>query len=63
MSFVPQTGSAGLYGTLTLDASGNYTYSLDNASPAVQGLGVGESLTDTFTFTASDGHGGTAPVP
>ncbi|WP_150116067.1 VCBS domain-containing protein [Desulfovibrio fairfieldensis] len=60
VSFVPQTGSAGLYGTLTLDASGNYTYSLNNASPAVQGLGVGESLTDTFTFTASDGHGGTA---
>ena len=60
VSFVPQTGSAGLYGTLTLDASGNYTYSLNNALPAVQGLGVGESLTDTFTFTASDGHGGTA---
>ena len=60
VSFVPQTGSAGLYGTFTLDASGNYTYSLNNASPAVQGLGVGESLADTFTFTASDGHGGTA---
>ena len=59
-SFVPQTGSAGLYGTLTLDASGNYTYTLNNALPVVQGLGVGESLTDTFTFTASDGHGGTA---
>ncbi|EGW52440.1 hypothetical protein HMPREF1022_00567, partial [Desulfovibrio sp. 6_1_46AFAA] len=60
VSFVPQAGSAGLYGTLTLDASGNYTYSLNNASPAVQGLGVGESLTDTFTFTVTDGHGGTA---
>ena len=59
-SFIPQTGSAGLYGTLTLDASGNYTYILNNALPSVQGLGVGESLTDTFTFTASDGHGGTA---
>ena len=59
-SFVPQTGAAGLYGTLTLDAAGNYTYTLNNALPAVQGLGAGESLTDTFTFTASDGHGGTA---
>ena len=28
--------------------------------PAVQALGVGETLNDTFTYTVSDGHGGTA---
>ena len=60
VSFIPQTAALGLYGTLTLDASGNYTYALNNALPAVQGLGVGEKLTDTFTFKVSDGHGGTA---
>ncbi|EGW52488.1 hypothetical protein HMPREF1022_00566 [Desulfovibrio sp. 6_1_46AFAA] len=60
VSFVPQTAALGLYGTLTVDASGNYTYALNNALPAVQGLGVGEKLTDTFTFKVSDGHGGTA---
>ncbi|MBS6830177.1 MAG: VCBS domain-containing protein, partial [Desulfovibrio sp.] len=60
MSFVPQTAALGLYGTLTVDASGNYTYALNNALPVVQGLGVGEKLTDTFTFKVSDGHGGTA---
>ena len=59
-TFIPQTNTAGLYGTLTLDASGNYTYTLNNSLPAVQGLGVGESLTETFTFTATDGHGGTS---
>ncbi|MFR8276362.1 MAG: beta strand repeat-containing protein, partial [Desulfovibrio fairfieldensis] len=59
-SYLPQTNTVGLYGTLTLDASGNYTYTLNNSLSAVQGLGVGESLTDTFTFTASDGHGGTS---
>ena len=59
-SFVPQTNTAGLYGTLSVDASGNYSYTLNNALPAVQGLGVGDKLTDTFTFTVSDGHGGTA---
>ena len=52
--------TAGLYGTLSVNASGNYTYTLNNALPAVQGLGVGDKLTDTFTFTVSDGHGGTA---
>ena len=60
VSFVPQTNTAGLYGTLSVNASGNYTYTLNNALPAVQGLGVGDKLTDTFTFTVSDGHGGTA---
>ena len=60
LAFIAQTNAAGLYGTLTLDASGNYTYNLNNALPAVQGLGVGEKLTDTFTFRVSDGHGGMA---
>ena len=59
-SFAARTNAAGLYGTLSLDASGHYTYILNNALSAVQGLGVGERLTDTFTFTVSDGHGGTA---
>ena len=60
LSFAARTNAAGVYGTLSLDASGHYTYILNNALSAVQGLGVGESLTDTFTFTVSDGHGGTA---
>ena len=60
VSFVPQTAALGLYGTLSIDAGGNYTYTLNNALPVVQGLGVGEKLTDTFTFKVSDGHGGTA---
>ena len=58
--FVPKTAEAGLYGSLTLNADGSYTYTLNNALPAVQTLGVGETLTDTFTYTVSDGHGGTA---
>ena len=58
--FAPKTAEAGLYGSLTLNADGSYTYTLNNALPAVQALGVGETLTDTFTYTVSDGHGGTA---
>ena len=58
--FLPQTGTAGAYGTLTLAASGRYTYVLNNTLPAVQGLGVGETLTDTFAYSVVDGHGGAA---
>ena len=60
VAFLPQTNTAGLYGSLTLRADGTYTYTLNNASPLVQGLGTGESVTDAFTYTVSDGHGGTA---
>ncbi|WP_249139332.1 VCBS domain-containing protein [Bradyrhizobium japonicum] len=43
------------YGTFTLTAAGVWTYTLDNASAAVQALNVGGTLTDSFTVTALDG--------
>ena len=49
------TASAGGYGTFTVTASGVWTYTLDDASPAVQRLNVGETLTDTFTVTTIGG--------
>ncbi|MBU2503348.1 VCBS domain-containing protein [bacterium] len=48
----------GTYGSLDWAADGTYTYTLDNADEAVQALGVGEHLTDTFEFTVGDGNGG-----
>ncbi|WP_232471531.1 DUF5801 repeats-in-toxin domain-containing protein [Halomonas sp. N3-2A] len=45
----------GEYGTLTLNADGSYTYTLDNANLTVQGLSDGETLTETFTYTLTDG--------
>ncbi|MDO6823777.1 VCBS domain-containing protein [Marinobacter sp. 1_MG-2023] len=54
------TSGADQYGTLTLnDADGSYTYAIDNSNPAVQALGVGQSLTEVYTYTVSDGQGGT----
>ena len=50
----------GSYGTLTIDAQGNYTYTLSNGLSAVQGLGVGDTLTDTFTYTITDADGDTS---
>ncbi|CAB3683918.1 VCBS domain-containing protein [Achromobacter pestifer] len=49
---------AGQYGALSVDANGNWTYNLTNGNPTVQALGVGESLTEKFTVTVNDGHGG-----
>ncbi|WP_225118977.1 VCBS domain-containing protein [Bradyrhizobium sp. BRP22] len=51
---LPKT-SAGGYGTFTMSAAGVWTYSLNEASSAVQALNVGDTLTDTFTVTTVDG--------
>ena len=45
-------GAAGTYGSLTIDATGNWTYTLDNANAAVQALPLGATMNDTVTVTA-----------
>ncbi|MEO9877623.1 MAG: VCBS domain-containing protein, partial [Anderseniella sp.] len=46
---------AGTFGSLTINAAGNWTYTADNTQPAVQSLGQGETATDTITVSAVDG--------
>ncbi|MEZ0168380.1 Ig-like domain-containing protein [Microvirga sp. TS319] len=46
---------AGSFGTLTINADGGYTYVADRADF----LGAGDYAHDYFTYTASDGNGGT----
>ena len=44
----------GTYGTMAFDeATGTWTYTLDNSSAAVQALAEGQTETETFTFTAA----------
>ncbi|MHB9119164.1 MAG: putative Ig domain-containing protein [Burkholderiales bacterium] len=45
---------SGAYGALSLDAAGAYTYTLNNASPAVQALGAGQKVIDRFAYSATD---------
>jgi VCBS repeat-containing protein len=45
----------GSYGTLALATNGDYTYSLDNASTAVQSLGREAVVVEHFSYTATDG--------
>ncbi|UXY14237.1 Ig-like domain-containing protein [Chitiniphilus purpureus] len=54
-TFVPQSGTAGSYGRFTLDGDGTWRYQLDNANPAVQALTAGETRTETFSVTNTDG--------
>ncbi|TQF32037.1 VCBS domain-containing protein [Bradyrhizobium sp. UNPA324] len=50
----------GAYGTLVVTkASGAYSYALNNSSASVQGLAEGQQVTEQFTYTNADNHGGT----
>ncbi|MGL5289403.1 MAG: VCBS domain-containing protein, partial [Aeromonas sp.] len=52
--FIPgaQTGK---FGELTIDKDGNWTYEADNNNLAIQAIKPGETRTETFTVTSSDG--------
>src|SRR6185312_14704252 len=56
-NFTAQSGTAGSngYGSFTLAADGNWTYTADNSQSAIQQLGAGQSITDSFTAVSSDG--------
>src|SRR5205823_2716430 len=54
-TFTAQPSTAGTYGTYTLDAAGNWTYTAADGQTAIQQLGAGQSITDSFTAVSSDG--------
>lgn len=46
----------GLYGTLVINAeTGEYTYTVNENNPDVDGMNVGDSVSESFTYTVSDG--------
>ena len=50
--------TAAAYGTAAIDATtGAWTYDLDNSHASVQGLGEGDTLTDSFIVTVTDEDG------
>src|SRR5207253_552385 len=51
----PSTAGSNGYGAFTLDAAGNTTYSDNDSQTAIQQLGAGQSITDSFTAVSSDG--------
>ncbi|TPH12265.1 retention module-containing protein, partial [Litorilituus lipolyticus] len=56
-AFDPNTvTSTDTLGVLTIDAEGNWHYSIDNTLSAVQSLGEGDSFIETFTVFTIDGQ-------
>jgi VCBS repeat-containing protein len=55
-----QPGTAGSYGTFTVNTAGVWTYTVNNA--AAQSLGTTDNVTETFTVTASTADGETATM-
>ncbi|WP_257282525.1 VCBS domain-containing protein, partial [Endozoicomonas sp. ISHI1] len=53
-SFTAET-ITGTYGSLTIDGSGNWSYSASNSQAAIQALGDGDSLSETVTVRSLDG--------
>ncbi|MCC6075585.1 Ig-like domain-containing protein, partial [Pseudomonas sp. GCM10022188] len=53
--FVVQTATAGSHGTFSIDASGNWSYVLDNDAAHVQRLTSSESVVERFTVQTLDG--------
>ena len=63
VSWIDVASTAGDNGFGSFEITGNtWTYTLDNTHAAVQALDAGEVLTDTFTFTATDGSTETVTV-
>ncbi|MGO4610323.1 VCBS domain-containing protein, partial [Variovorax sp. 2RAF20] len=56
-NFAPQVSAAGSngYGSFTLAANGNWTYAANNGQVAIQQLGAGQSISESFTAVSSDG--------
>jgi VCBS repeat-containing protein len=50
----PATSASG-YGTYTIDATGHWSFALDNSNATVNALNNGGTLSDSFTVTTADG--------
>ncbi|MBU8541457.1 VCBS domain-containing protein [Roseomonas tokyonensis] len=53
----------GIYGTLLLGADGQYSYTLANDQANVRALAAGQTVTETFRYTLSDGQPHFVPRP
>jgi VCBS repeat-containing protein len=53
-SFVAQSAT-GTYGSFAIDASGNWSYTLNNADPDTAALNTGQNPIETFTVHSADG--------
>ena len=50
-------GGVGAFGTLAVDQTGQWTYTLDNSTPALDGLDTGSAANEVFTVIVTDDQG------
>ena len=50
----------GIYGSVTVNSDGSYSYTLNNADPDTEALYQGQVVTDQFTYTVTDEFGATS---
>lgn len=56
LSLLTTGAQQGILGVLTWHTDGAYTYTLDDASPALRSLGAGQTATEHFAYTTTDGE-------
>uniref|UniRef100_UPI00254C2F1E VCBS domain-containing protein n=1 Tax=Cobetia amphilecti TaxID=1055104 RepID=UPI00254C2F1E len=61
-TFTPATDDSSLYGTFVVDADGNWTYTLDNDTAAVQGLTSADTINEQYIVQLSDGSSTTVDI-
>ncbi|KPM81143.1 hypothetical protein AOG28_06570 [Cobetia sp. UCD-24C] len=61
-TFTPATDDSSLYGTFAVDAGGNWTYTLDNDTAAVQGLTSADTINEQYIVQLSDGSSTTVDI-
>ncbi|MGB3725054.1 MAG: VCBS domain-containing protein, partial [Glaciecola sp.] len=54
-AIIPQTDTVLDFGTFSIDADGNWSYTVDTENETVAGLEVGASVNDVVTITSIDG--------
>jgi VCBS repeat-containing protein len=61
---VTVTGGSGTgaYGSVVINADGSYVYTLNDADSDTNALSEGQTASDTFTYTISDGEGTSSAV-
>src|SRR5262249_28055276 len=60
VAYAPATTDSllsGIYGTMNVNQSGTWTYTLDNSRQVTQNLAAGQHATDTFTVQVADQFG------
>ncbi|MDH2296457.1 VCBS domain-containing protein, partial [Cobetia sp. 1AS1] len=61
-TFEADTDDSSVYGSFSVNEAGEWTYTLDNDATETQALAAGETVTEQYTVTLSDGSTTTVDI-